>query len=119
MTETLAIIPARGGSKGIPRKNIRDFAGYPLIEYSIAAAQQAKTVTRIRTSDGRVDTLGLDKPRDGLRYRAPNSCTFGGVAGNCSQTVQLVLQGMGITFSVSVGTVPTNAFLSISVNKPS
>ncbi len=27
--EVLAVIPARGGSKGIPRKNIRDFAGFP------------------------------------------------------------------------------------------
>ena len=36
--EVLALIPARGGSKGIPRKNIRPFAGYPLIAYSIAAA---------------------------------------------------------------------------------
>src|SRR5512143_1853491 len=50
MTETLAIIPARGGSKGIPRKNIRDFAGYPLIAYSIAAAQQARSVTRVIVS---------------------------------------------------------------------
>ncbi len=45
--EVLAIIPARGGSKGIPRKNIRSFAGYPLIAYSIAAGLQAKTVTRV------------------------------------------------------------------------
>lgn len=45
--EVLAIIPARGGSKGLPGKNIYDFAGYPLIAYSIAAAQQAKTVTRV------------------------------------------------------------------------
>jgi len=44
--EVLAIIPARGGSKGIPRKNIRDFAGYPLIAYSIIAATQSQTVTR-------------------------------------------------------------------------
>jgi len=44
--EVLAIIPARGGSKGIPRKNIRDFAGYPLIAYSIAAGLQAESVTR-------------------------------------------------------------------------
>jgi YrbI family 3-deoxy-D-manno-octulosonate 8-phosphate phosphatase len=50
MTEVLAIIPARGGSKGIPRKNIRSFAGYPLIAYSIAAALQAKTVTRVIVS---------------------------------------------------------------------
>lgn len=44
--EVLAVIPARGGSKGIPRKNIRDFAGYPLIAYSIAAGTQSKLVTR-------------------------------------------------------------------------
>jgi CMP-N-acetylneuraminic acid synthetase len=46
MTEVLALIPARGGSKGIPRKNIRLFAGYPLIAWSIAAGLQAETVTR-------------------------------------------------------------------------
>ncbi len=46
MIETLAIIPARGGSKGIPRKNIRNFAGYPLIAWSIAAAKQSARVTR-------------------------------------------------------------------------
>jgi N-acylneuraminate cytidylyltransferase len=50
MTETLALIPARGGSKGIPRKNIRNFAGYPLIAWSIAAAKQAKSVTRVIVS---------------------------------------------------------------------
>ena len=36
----VAIIPARGGSKRIPRKNIRLFAGKPIIVYSIAAAQK-------------------------------------------------------------------------------
>jgi len=40
------IIPARGGSKGIPRKNILDFAGYPLIAYSIIAGLQSNLVTR-------------------------------------------------------------------------
>ena len=44
--EVLALIPARGGSKGIPRKNIRDFAGHPLIAYSIAAGLQSEYVTR-------------------------------------------------------------------------
>ncbi len=47
MTEILALIPARGGSKGIPRKNIRSFAGYPLIAWSIAAAKQSELVTRV------------------------------------------------------------------------
>ena len=50
MTEILAIIPARGGSKGIPRKNIRSFAGYPLIAWSIAAGKQSKLVTRVIVS---------------------------------------------------------------------
>ena len=50
MTEILALIPARGGSKGIPRKNIRSFAGYPLIAWSIAAAKQAASVTRVIVS---------------------------------------------------------------------
>ncbi|HCK64744.1 MAG TPA: hypothetical protein DHW49_00630 [Anaerolineae bacterium] len=50
MTEILALIPARGGSKGIPRKNIRSFAGYPLIAWSIAAAKESKLVTRIIVS---------------------------------------------------------------------
>ena len=48
--EVLAIIPARGGSKGIPQKNIRTFAGHPLIAYSIAAGLQSTFVTRVIVS---------------------------------------------------------------------
>jgi CMP-N-acetylneuraminic acid synthetase len=48
--EILVIIPARGGSKGIPRKNIRPFAGHPLIAFSIAAALQAEDVRRVIVS---------------------------------------------------------------------
>ena len=50
MTDILALIPARGGSKGIPRKNIRLFAGYPLIAWSIAAAKRSELVTRVIVS---------------------------------------------------------------------
>lgn len=46
----LAIIPARGGSRGIPRKNIRPLLGRPLIAYSIDAAQQAASVDRLIVS---------------------------------------------------------------------
>jgi CMP-N-acetylneuraminic acid synthetase len=46
----LALIPARGGSKSIPRKNIRLFAGHPLIAYSIAAARAATLVDRVIVS---------------------------------------------------------------------
>lgn len=46
----VAIIPARGGSKRIPRKNIRPFLGRPMIAWSIAAAQQAGVFDRIIVS---------------------------------------------------------------------
>ena len=47
---TLCLIPARGGSKRIPGKNIRDFAGKPMIVWSIEAAEQADCFTRIIVS---------------------------------------------------------------------
>ncbi len=48
--QALALIPARGGSKSIPRKNIRPLAGFPLIAYSIAAGLAAETVSRVLVS---------------------------------------------------------------------
>ena len=48
--EVLALIPARGGSKSIPRKNIRLLAGFPLIAYSIRAGLAAQTVQRVVVS---------------------------------------------------------------------
>ncbi len=48
--KVIAIIPARGGSKGISRKNIRLLAGYPLIYYSIQAALKSKYVTTVVVS---------------------------------------------------------------------
>jgi CMP-N,N'-diacetyllegionaminic acid synthase len=48
--EILAVIPARAGSKGIPNKNIRPFAGKPLLVHSINAAKNAPSVGRIIVS---------------------------------------------------------------------
>ena len=46
----LAVIPARGGSKRIPRKNIRDFAGRPIIAWVIEAAQKSGVCDRVIVS---------------------------------------------------------------------
>lgn len=43
----LALIPARGGSKGIPRKNLLQVAGKPLIAYSILQAKQSRWINRV------------------------------------------------------------------------
>jgi CMP-N-acetylneuraminic acid synthetase len=46
----VAVIPARGGSKGLPRKNIRLLAGKPLIAYTIEAARQCALIDRVIVS---------------------------------------------------------------------
>ena len=48
--EILALIPARGGSKSIPRKNLLRVAGKPLIAYSIEQARAARNITRVIVS---------------------------------------------------------------------
>ena len=46
----VAVIPARGGSKRIPRKNIKFFLGKPIIAYSIAAARESNLFDRVLVS---------------------------------------------------------------------
>ncbi|MFJ8089697.1 cytidylyltransferase domain-containing protein [Lysinibacillus sp. NPDC095746] len=48
--KVLAIIPARGGSKGVPRKNIKELAGKPLIAWTIEEAKKSKYIDRIIVS---------------------------------------------------------------------
>jgi len=50
MAKSVAIIPARGGSKRIPRKNIKDFYGKPLIAYSIEVALASKLFDKVIVS---------------------------------------------------------------------
>lgn len=46
----LAVIPARGGSRGVPRKNLRLVAGKPLLLWTIEAAQRARSLDRVVVS---------------------------------------------------------------------
>ncbi|WFE88109.1 acylneuraminate cytidylyltransferase family protein [Roseibium porphyridii] len=50
MKRAVAIIPARGGSKGIPGKNIKPFLGEPLIGHSIRAAMEAQSISDVIVS---------------------------------------------------------------------
>lgn len=61
--EILAIIPARGGSKGIPKKNIKQIAGHPLIYYSIKAGQDSKYVTRtvLSTENEEIKKIAIEE----------------------------------------------------------
>jgi len=55
MKDAIAIIPARGGSKGLPRKNLRLVAGKPLIAWNIEAALAAKTISQVFVSTDDVE----------------------------------------------------------------
>ena len=50
MSQVVAIIPARAGSKGVIDKNIKELAGYPLIRWSIEACKKSKSIDRIIVS---------------------------------------------------------------------
>jgi CMP-N,N'-diacetyllegionaminic acid synthase len=57
----ICIIPARGGSKGIPRKNLVPFAGRPLVEWTISQAKDSKIIDQVivSTDDGEIKDLAL------------------------------------------------------------
>ena len=57
----VAIIPARGGSKRIPKKNIKLFAGKPLIAYSIEAAKASELFDRVIVSTDSAEIANVAK----------------------------------------------------------
>lgn len=61
MEKAIAIIPARGGSKRIPRKNIKNFAGQPVIKYSIDAAFDSGCFNEVMVSTDDEEIAELSK----------------------------------------------------------
>jgi CMP-N-acetylneuraminic acid synthetase len=57
----IALIPARGGSKSIPKKNIVNLGGFPLIAYSIIAAKMSKHISRIIVSTDSLEIAEIAK----------------------------------------------------------
>jgi CMP-N,N'-diacetyllegionaminic acid synthase len=68
MSNVVALIPARSGSKGVPNKNIRDLGGHPLIEWSIRASLATPGINRVIVSTDsqdyadRVVAMGAEAP---------------------------------------------------------
>jgi len=61
MPKILSIIPARGGSKGLPNKNILSLAGKPLIAWSIEASKASKYITKTVVSSDSKEILNIAK----------------------------------------------------------
>jgi len=62
MIRILGVIPARGGSKGIKRKNIKNIAGKPLIQWTIDVAKKSNYITElvVSTEDSEIASLSLE-----------------------------------------------------------
>ena len=56
---TIAIITARGGSKRIPRKNVKEFLGKPILQYSVAAALESGVFDEVMVSTDDVEIAGI------------------------------------------------------------
>ena len=62
MPNVLSVIPARGGSKSIPRKNIKLFGGHPLVKYSIDYSKKSKLVNKtiVSTEDKEIAEISIE-----------------------------------------------------------
>lgn len=67
----IAIIPARGGSKGIPRKNLIDFCGKPLLAWSILQAQLAPQIKDVYVSSDSSEILECAEKYNAIGIRRP------------------------------------------------
>lgn len=69
--DIVAIIPARGGSKGIPRKNLMDFCGKPLIAWSIDQAQASQSVAEVYVTSDSQEILTVAAAHGATSIRRP------------------------------------------------
>lgn len=84
----IAIITARGGSKRIPRKNIREFCGKPILAYSIEAARESKLfdTVMVSTDDGEIAEIARRYGAEVPFYRSENT------AGDFATTNDVLLE---------------------------
>lgn len=71
MSNIVAIIPARGGSKGIPRKNLLNLCGKPLVAWSILHARNARAISSVWVSSDDEETLAIAESLGANRIQRP------------------------------------------------
>lgn len=70
---TLAIVPARGGSKGLPGKNIRPFAGQPLLVWSVHAARDVPRIDTVAVSSDSDEALDIASGAGAVPVKRPDA----------------------------------------------
>ncbi len=96
--DVLAIIPARGGSKGIPGKNIRGFAGRPLIVHSIETALSCQQVSRtvVSTDDDRIAEISVAHGAEVIRRPSELATDSSLVVDTIRHAIRMVEQEGGV-----------------------
>ena len=111
----LAIITARGGSKGVPRKNIRDVAGQPLISYAIQAALGTGALlykTIVSTDDDEIASVAREYGADVPFMRPTELATDTATSLSVVQhAVQEVEKQDNVTIDWSLLIQPTNPMI--------
>lgn len=111
----VAIITARGGSKRIPRKNIKPFQGKPIIAYPIEAALQSGLFDLVMVSTDDEEIAGISKQygAEVPFYRSPdNSDDYAGTGAVMVEVLQQ-LKDIGKTFDYACCLYPTAPFVSV------
>ena len=106
----LGIIPARGGSKGVPLKNIKDLGGKPLIAWAIEEALKAKGLTKVivSTDDRDIKNIGLEYGAEVPFLRPEELATDKARAIPVLQHAVKFLLGKGCTFNAVMMLQPTS-----------
>lgn len=112
----LAIIPARGGSKRIPRKNIRPFAGRPVMAWSIAAAQASGLFDQVLVSTDDDDIAAVARAHGALVPFVRPPELSGDVIGTTPVTQHAIrwLQDQGAVVTHACCIYPTAPFITVA-----
>ena len=108
----LAIIPARGGSKGVKRKNIRPLAGKPLIEYSIDIAKQSCVISDVIVSTDDVEIAEIAKNLEVKVLKRPDN--LANDTASVYATVVHVLNELQDDYDVIILMQPTSPIRKVS-----
>lgn len=112
--KSVAIITARGGSKRIPRKNVKDFLGKPIIAYSITAALQSRCFDEVMvsTDDKEIAEIAIAHGAHIPFYRSSKTSDDFATTAEVLNEVLEEYQNRGTEFNYACCIYPTAPFVS-------
>ena len=89
--KVIAIILARGGSKGIPRKNVLEFSGHPLIAWSVMQAKKTKEIDEVYISSDSDEILEIGQNYGAIAIKRPDK-----YAGDTAKSEEAILHALEV-----------------------